>query len=263
MPHARTFSYRSLVAVGLLLLFGAVLAGPAHAQPAPPPASADNGFGNLTARWWTWVYDHPAVTSGRTNTFPILDTTGEFAAAGQENGIGPANKYFFLAGTFGGVGDCAPSPFPRERRSSSRSSTSRDNAVEPPTNYKVPELKQRAKAVIDTADRAHRHLRRPAGRHLPRRVPVFDYTVPAENSIYDFFGAVGPQFEGRIKPAVSDGYSAYIPPPLPGSTTYLHRRQRERVRPRRHLQSDRDLIRVVRRQRATDGALTSHMSCGL
>jgi hypothetical protein len=40
--------------------------------------------------------------------------------------------------------------------------------------------------------------------------------VPEENSIYEYFGLVGPQFEGRIKPVVADGYWAYIPPPSPG-----------------------------------------------
>jgi len=40
--------------------------------------------------------------------------------------------------------------------------------------------------------------------------------VPDENSIYAFFGLTGPQLEGRVKPAVADGYWAYIPPPSPG-----------------------------------------------
>ena len=47
------------------------------------------------------MYAQPAVDVGGTNTNPLLDTTGAYAAAGQENGIGPANKYFFLTGTFG------------------------------------------------------------------------------------------------------------------------------------------------------------------
>lgn len=46
--------------------------------------------------------------------------------------------------------------------------------------------------------------------------PTFQYTVPDENSIYDYFGLQGAQFEGTIKPAVADGYWAYLPPPLPG-----------------------------------------------
>ena len=49
--------------------------------------------------------------------------------------------------------------------------------------------------------------------------PVFDYTLPDENSIYEYLGAVGPQFEGTIDPAVGDGYWSYIPPPAPGQYT--------------------------------------------
>ena len=49
--------------------------------------------------------------------------------------------------------------------------------------------------------------------------PTFDYTLPEENSLYDYFGQVGPQFEGRIKPVVSDGWWASIPPPTPGLHT--------------------------------------------
>jgi hypothetical protein len=40
MPHARSFSYRSLVAAGLLSLLGAPLAAsPAYAAPKPPPTA--------------------------------------------------------------------------------------------------------------------------------------------------------------------------------------------------------------------------------
>lgn len=80
----------------------------------PPTASLladDNGkrqdgegeYANLTALWWVWVYAQPAVNVDGTNSNPVLDSTGAYAAAGQENGIGPGNKYFFLAGTFGGM----------------------------------------------------------------------------------------------------------------------------------------------------------------
>jgi hypothetical protein len=47
--------------------------------------------------------------------------------------------------------------------------------------------------------------------------PTFSYTVPDENSIYDHFAPLAPQFEGRIEPAVADGYWAYIPPPSVGT----------------------------------------------
>ena len=61
-----------------------------------PATTAQGGgkYGHLTARWWQWVLAQPAVDVGGTNTNPLLDTTGDFAAVGQENGIGPGNKYF-------------------------------------------------------------------------------------------------------------------------------------------------------------------------
>jgi hypothetical protein len=182
---------------------------------------ADNGFGNLTALWWKWVYAQPAVVDvNGVNSFPILDTTGAYAAAGQENGIGPANKYFFLAGTFGGDPVTRTVTVPQGKALFFPViNIETDNAVPnpPPTPYKVPELKQQAKATIDTATGLEVTLDGKPVDFFRVESPVFNYTVPDENSIYDFLGAVGPQFEGTIKPAVSDGYWAYIPPLAPGS----------------------------------------------
>ena len=59
-------------------------------------------YAELTAIWWQWVYAQPAIDVGATNTNPLLDSTGAYASAGQQGGIGPANKYFFLAGGLGG-----------------------------------------------------------------------------------------------------------------------------------------------------------------
>ena len=91
---------------------------------AAPIASAQGKYGNLTAQWWQWVNAQPAVDLDGTNTNPVLDSTGEYATAGQEDGIGPGNKFFFLAGTFGGTSR-ARSRSRRARPCSFRSSTSR------------------------------------------------------------------------------------------------------------------------------------------
>jgi hypothetical protein len=203
----------------LVLLLGTLLAAPAHAQPAAPTASADNGFSNLTARWWTWVTAQPAVKDGDTNTFPILDTTGKYAAVDQESGIGPANKYFFLVGTFGGPATRNVTVPRGKALFFPIVALETDNAVSPlpPTPFKVPELKKQAKDVIDTTTE---HTATFDGKSVDTfRVtsPVFDYTVPAKDSFYAFNGQTGPQFEGTIRPAVSDGYWSYIPPPTPGS----------------------------------------------
>src|SRR5262245_59764128 len=135
---------RRLLIFGLTALFAVVAVTPGQAQ--------DGGkYGNLTARWWQWVYAQPAVDTGGTNTNPVLDTTGAHATAGQEHGIGPGNKFFFLPGTFGGdVTRTVTVPrgkalfFPLLNIET-------DNAVDPPTNNKVPKLKALAKASIDVA----------------------------------------------------------------------------------------------------------------
>src|SRR5262245_47515609 len=73
------------------------------------PALSDNSgkseagrYSELTALWWQWVFAQPAADIGGTNSNPVLDSTGDFADSGQEDGIGPGGNYFFLAGTFGG-----------------------------------------------------------------------------------------------------------------------------------------------------------------
>jgi hypothetical protein len=179
-------------------------------------AQAGGKYGRLTALWWEWVFAQPAVDVGDTNTNPILDTTGEFAAVGQEDGIGPGNKYFFLLGAFGGdvtrtvtVPEGKALFFPIFNFEV-------DNAVDPPTDHTVPELRALVTAAIDAATTLEATLDGEDVEIFRTASPTFSYTVPEENSLYDFFGLVGPQFEGRIKPAVADGYWAYIPPPPPG-----------------------------------------------
>jgi hypothetical protein len=203
-------------------VFGTILAilciAVATLVPAPA-ASAAQDYGSLTAQWWQWVYAQPAVDVGGTNTNPLLDSTGANARVGQENGIGPGNKYFFLTGTFGGeVSRTVTVPggkalfFPILNYEA-------DNAVDPPTNFGVPELKALAKATIDKTTAKSAKF---DGQDVPifrSTSPTFNYTMPDQNSIYAYFGLTGPQFQGRIKPAVADGYWAYIPPPPPGPHT--------------------------------------------
>jgi hypothetical protein len=183
-----------------------------------PAASAAQDYGSLTARWWQWVYAQPASDVGGTNTNPVLDTTGTYATAGQENGIGPANKYFFLTGLFAPGGKVTRTVTVPEGKALFFPifNSELDNAFDPPTNNSVPQLKAIAKDQIDAATELTATLNGKAVTIFRSTSPTFQYTVPDENSIYDYFGAVGPQFEGTIKPAVADGYWAYIPPPPPG-----------------------------------------------
>ena len=163
------------------------------------PANAD--YGGLTARWWKWVYAQKAVDRNGTNTNPVLDSTGAYANVGQAHGIGPDNKYFFLTGTFGAnVTRTVTIPkgkalfFPIINASV-------DNAVKPPTHYGVAKLQALAKESIDTAIVAKLSASFD-GQPVPffrTTAPTFDYTLPDDNSIYDYFGLHGPQFEGRVK----------------------------------------------------------------
>ena len=179
-------------------------------------ASAAKDYGSLTAQWWEWVYAQPAVDVGGTNTNPVLDSTGAYAAVGQENGIGPGNKYFFLTGTFGATVTRTVTVPAGKALFFPIINIEVDNAVDPPTNYKVPKLKALAKENIDSATVLNADFDFKAVEIFRSTSPTFDYTLPEANSIYDYFGLSGPQFEGRVKPAAADGYWAYIPPPSPG-----------------------------------------------
>lgn len=176
-------------------------------------------YAQLTALWWQWVLAQPAINVGDTNTNPVLDTTGDFATVGQENGIGPGDRYFFLAGTFGGdVVRTVTVPhgkslfFPVIN-------TDVDNATEPPTNYTVPQLVALAKANIDVTTSTYATLDGAPLEIFRTASPTFAYTMPDEYSLYDYFGLFGPQFEGTIQPAVSDGYWVVLPPLRPGKYT--------------------------------------------
>ena len=188
------------------------------------PAWANNGkqedgegkYANLTALWWQWVYAQPAIDVGGTNTNPVFDSTGAYAASGQEDGIGPDNRIFFLVGSFGSdvvrtvtVPEGKALFFPVINYEY-------DNALDPPTNYEVPKLRELVAAIMDGATSLYARLDGIPLEIFRTKSPTFDYTMPDENSVYDYFGLEGPQFQGRIKPAVSDGYWVYIPPLPPG-----------------------------------------------
>ena len=179
-------------------------------------ASADGKYGNLTARWWQWVTAQETVDVGNTNTNPVLDSTGEFAAAGQEHGIGPGRKYFFLAGTFGGTVTRRVTVPHGKSLFFPIFNLEVDNAVEPPTDFTVRQLRALVTAAVDRATEMAAELDGENVEFFRVKSPTFGYTVPEENSIYDYFGLFGPQFEGRIKPAVADGYWAVVPPLPPG-----------------------------------------------
>lgn len=205
-----------LFALVLILLTATTTVAPVWANNGKQQ-DGEGQYANLTALWWQWVYAQPAMDVGSTNTNPVFDSTGAYAAAGQENGIGPGNKIFFLTGSFGAnvvrtvtVPEGKALFFPVIN-------FEYDNAVDPPTSYNVPKLRELAAASIDGATALYARINGAPLDIFRTKSPTFDYTLPDENSIYDYFGLIGPQFEGRIKPAVSDGYWVYVPPLPAGS----------------------------------------------
>ena len=215
MSKVRNWQYRFVALLAIAVVAGTTIV------PATT-ASAQGKYGNLTARWWQWAQAQPAVDMGDTNTNPILDSTGEFAAVGQEDGIGPGNKYFFLTGTFGGDPVTRTVTVPQGKSLFFPIfNIEVDNAVDPPTSFRVPELRAMAAAIIDGAivDSLVARLDGEDVDIFRTTSPAFHYTVPEENSLYDYFRLFGPQFEGTIGPAVADGYWAVIPPLAPGEYT--------------------------------------------
>ncbi|HAK94459.1 MAG TPA: hypothetical protein DCM87_05525 [Planctomycetes bacterium] len=94
---------RPVVAVVLLLATAVVLVsvpsqGSAAPYPGPrqvtilPPGELYYGktYNELAGDWWNWALQFPSEVN------PLLDTTGEFGALGQEG------RVWFLAGNFGG-----------------------------------------------------------------------------------------------------------------------------------------------------------------
>jgi hypothetical protein len=216
-------SHRWQLIACLTALVAVVFLTPAWAQNNGKQQHGEGKYAHLTALWWQWVFAQPAVDVDGTNTNPVLDTTGDYATVGQENGIGPGNKFFFLAGGFGGDFERTVTVPAGKALFFPVVNFQIDNAVAPPTDYKVPQLRTRAKANIDMASSLHATLSN--GTLLtPLEIfrtesPTFRYTVADENSLYDYFGLVGPQFKGTIKPVVADGYWVYIPPLPSGDYT--------------------------------------------
>jgi hypothetical protein len=210
--------WQFIAGLATLLVIGALI--PAWAENNGKSEGGTGKYANLSALWWQWASAQPAVDVNGTNTHPVLDTIGEYAAVGQEAGIGPGNKFFFLAGAFfaGDVERTVTVPagkalfFPVIN-------IERDNANDPPTDNTVPQLRAEAKEIIDGVISSKATLDDVKLEIFRTKSPTFDYTVPDANSIYDYFGLVGPQFEGRIKPAAADGYWVYVPPLASGEYT--------------------------------------------
>ena len=207
------------VAIVAIAVTAVIPTTPASAQSNGKQEDGQGKYANLTADWEQWLFAQPAVDVNGTNTNPALDSTGAFAASGQEHGIGPGKKYFFLAGTFGGDAHRTVTVPKGKALFFPVIASNFDNAVSPPPSrpYTVPQLRTQAAAFADSVTSAAATLNGVNVEVFRTKSPVFDYTLPDESSIYAYFGFVGPQFEGRVKPSVADGYWCFIPPQAAGS----------------------------------------------
>jgi hypothetical protein len=72
----------------LAVLASLLLVSPAAAQTPERPRPHGQSYPAWAADWWTWALSQPVATN------PVLDTTGEHCAVGQQGNV------WFLAGTF-------------------------------------------------------------------------------------------------------------------------------------------------------------------
>jgi hypothetical protein len=156
---------------------------------------------------------------GINNTNPVLDKTGTYAAVVQENRIGPGNRFFFLAGTFGGSATPTVTVPKGMVLFFPTINVQIDNAVDPAPDPALVahEPCQIAAMLIDTNEVVQSATLdgQPIATFRMRSMP-FAYKVAEAHSVYTYFGLVGPQFEGTIAPYCTDGYWAVLGPLAPG-----------------------------------------------
>lgn len=220
-------SQRWQVILCIITLFILVIPTPIWAQDTPETAEKAGKYGELSATWWQWIYELPAKDANGTNTNPILDSTGAYAAAGQKNGSGPDNKYFFLVGAFGGQVTRTVKVPAGKTLFFPVLNTEYDNfpGCSPTTNYTVAQLRALAKRDMDAVTTKYARLTKEGRNHAQSldifrtTSPVFSYKVPAKNDLYTYVGCGDPRYAERVHPSVADGFWSVLPPLDPGKYT--------------------------------------------
>jgi hypothetical protein len=181
---------------GLALLFGAGLLVPISAE----DDHATGKFGQNTVSWWQWVFRQPVSEN------PLFDETGADAANGQPN-----PQMFFLVGVPPGADTVSRTitvPFGKALFGAVVNYENDNIFYDPPVD--VGQLRRDAATIIDSVESIGLTLDHVSRLDLVSRIksPVFEYFLPDEDNIYQFFGV---DISGTIRPAVSDGYWFYIP----------------------------------------------------
>jgi hypothetical protein len=203
MEMKRSHMWRSIVCLTALLAL--MVSAPLSADDNGKRQDGQGKYARWTAEWWQWIFSLPVSDN------PLFDETGARADTAQPN-----PKAFYLVGVI------------NQSNTASRSITiprgtplfgpvinfQNDNiAYDPPVT--VPQLRADAAVNVDTAEYFLELDGEPRPDLVARiKSPVFDYVLPEEDNIYQFFDT---DIFGRIKPAVSDGYWFYIPPLPPGT----------------------------------------------
>ena len=189
MVNTRKYRLR-IVAVATVTLFAAALV-PAHA------ASAQNDYGELTARWWTWVYAQPADERRRHEHQPHPGLDGAVRCqwarardrAGQQVLLPHRHVRWHRRSRCDGTegqGLVLPDHQRRGRQRGRSADRQQGAGVE---GERQGDASTRRRCCTPRSDGAPVTIFRSTS-------PTFDYTLPDENTIYDYFGLVGPQFEG-------------------------------------------------------------------
>jgi hypothetical protein len=177
------------------------------------PAARADQYGNLTAEWWQWLFKQPVSTN------PWFDETGERAANGQENGSGPAGKYFFLCGVVNVSGTAERTiTVPAGKALFFGVLNSEWDTGGVGASLKVPELRALAAADIATVTDIYACLDGKPLELLRIQSPIFSYWVPPTDNVLQFFGA---EVTGTVKQAYTDGYWVYHAPLPPGGPYLL------------------------------------------
>jgi hypothetical protein len=155
-----------------------------------------------SAQWWQWLFSQQVSNSA------LFDDTGAKARLGDVDGA------FFIGGAFNATGTATrtitlpsgkPVFFPVLN-------VEWDNAGEDPPVTTVEELRANAAVTAESATVLHTTI---DGQAVPdlfshREIsPVFSYTLPATDNLYQFFGL---DVSGKVSLAVSDGYWLMLKP---------------------------------------------------
>jgi hypothetical protein len=201
------FSLSSIrrVAVTAALGLGLVLA---FAPPAQQARAGDRPTPEqLTAVWWKWILSIPVSEN------PGFDDTGANALVNQpfaDQGL------IFLCGSFTSSTANREITVPAGTAFFFPVVNSENDDIFYDRPVSVRRLRADAAATIDGTFDRHAELNGHALTQARLTSPVFAYTLPDEDNIYQFFGV---DVTGKVAPAVSDGYWCYIPPLARGSYT--------------------------------------------